>query len=55
MKHLFTDLMCFHALPKIGALAILGAAVHLVQPQITALEHSWQVLNLPVRVPVERF
>lgn len=55
MKHLFVDLMRFHPLRKIGALLILGVAVHLVLPQITALEHSWQVLNMPVRVPVERF
>lgn len=55
MKHLFADLMRFHPLRKIGALLILGVAVHLVLPQITALEHSWQVLNMPVRVPVERF
>ena len=29
---------------KIGVLAVLGVAVHLLLPQITALENSWQVL-----------
>lgn len=45
MKHLFADLMRFHPLRKIGALVLLGVAVHLILPQITALEHSWQVLQ----------
>lgn len=29
---------------RIGLLALLGIAVHLILPQITALENSWQVL-----------
>ena len=29
---------------KIGVLVVLGVAVHLLLPQITALENSWQVL-----------
>ena len=30
---------------KIGLLIILGLAVHLILPQITSLEKSWQVLT----------
>jgi uncharacterized protein (TIRG00374 family) len=30
---------------RIGLLAVLGIAVHLILPQITALENSWQVLT----------
>jgi uncharacterized protein (TIRG00374 family) len=30
---------------KLGVLAVLGLAVHLILPQITSLEHSWQVLK----------
>lgn len=30
---------------KLGLLALLGVAIHLILPQITALEHSWQVLK----------
>ena len=29
---------------RVGGLALLGIAVHLILPQITALENSWQVL-----------
>lgn len=30
---------------KLGILAVLGLAVHLILPQITSLENSWQVLK----------
>ena len=33
-----------HIGQRIGLLAVLGIAVHLLLPQITALENSWQVL-----------
>ena len=46
MKNLFTDYLMEHRpWQKLGTLAILGVAVHLVLPQITSLEHSWQVLK----------
>ena len=45
MKTLFAGLMHYRPLQKLGVLAILGLAVHLILPQITALEHSWQVLK----------
>ena len=45
MKTVFAGLMHYHPLQKLGVLAILGLAVHLILPQITELEHSWQVLK----------
>jgi uncharacterized protein (TIRG00374 family) len=45
LKTLFADLMHYRPLQKFGVLAILGLAVHLILPQITSLEHSWQVLK----------
>jgi uncharacterized protein (TIRG00374 family) len=38
-------LLPYHPLQKLGVLAILGVAVQLILPQITALEHSWNVLK----------
>jgi len=35
----------YHAWQKILVLAIIGAAVYLILPQITELENSWQVLT----------
>ena len=34
-----------HPWQKLGLLVILGLGVHLILPQITSLEHSWQVLR----------
>ena len=45
MKTLFAGLMHYRPLQKLGILAILGLAVHLILPQITSLEHSWKVLT----------
>lgn len=45
MKALFADLVRFRTLRNIGILAILGLVVHLILPQITSLEHSWQVMK----------
>ena len=45
MKTLFAGLMHYRPLQKLGILAILGMAVHLILPQITSLEHSWKVLT----------
>jgi uncharacterized protein (TIRG00374 family) len=45
LKPLFADLMHFRPLQKLGILAVLGVAIHLILPQITSLEHSWQVLK----------
>jgi glycosyltransferase 2 family protein len=45
LNALFADLMHFRPLQKLGILAVLGVAVHLILPQITSLENSWQVLK----------
>jgi uncharacterized protein (TIRG00374 family) len=45
LKNLFTGYLMVHRpWQKLGILAILGVAVHLILPQITSLEHSWKVL-----------
>ena len=45
MKNIFGWLTQNQAWQKIGYLAVLGIAVYLILPQITALENSWQVLT----------
>ncbi|MFZ2097338.1 MAG: YbhN family protein [Anaerolineales bacterium] len=45
MKKIFAWLTQNHAWQKIGMLVVLGIAVHLILPQITALQNSWQVLT----------
>ena len=45
MKNLFGWIKQNQALHKVGILAVSGVAVHLILPQITALENSWQVLK----------
>ena len=45
MKKLFGWLTKYHAWQKIGYLVVLGIALYLILPQITALENSWQVLK----------
>lgn len=37
--------MAYRPWRKLGILTILGVVVHLILPQITSLEHSWQVLK----------
>ena len=45
MKNIFEWLTQNHAWQKIGYLTVLGIALYLILPQITALENSWQVLK----------
>ncbi len=45
MKNIFGWLTQNHAWQKIGYLVVLGIALYLILPQITALENSWQVLK----------
>jgi uncharacterized protein (TIRG00374 family) len=45
LKNIFEGLTQNQAWQKIGILVVLGVAVHLILPQITALENSWQVLT----------
>ncbi len=45
MKNIFRWLAQNQVWQKILILAVLGSAVHLLLPQITALENSWQVLT----------
>ncbi len=45
MKNISTWLTQNHVWQKLGILVISGIAVHLILPQITALENSWQVLT----------
>jgi uncharacterized membrane protein YbhN (UPF0104 family) len=45
MKYLFGLITQYRAWRKIGILAVLGVMVHLILPQITALENSWKVLT----------
>lgn len=45
MKNIFGWLTQNHAWQKIGYLSVLGIALYLILPQITALENSWQVLK----------
>ena len=45
MGKIFAGLMHYHPLQKLGVLAILGLAVHLILPQIASLEHFWKVLT----------
>jgi glycosyltransferase 2 family protein len=46
MKNRFPGNLPVHQLwQKLGILAFLGLAVHLLLPQITSLEHSWHVLE----------
>lgn len=45
MKNFFRWLAQNQVWQKILILAVLGSAVHLLLPQITALENSWQVLT----------
>lgn len=45
MKNLWADLKHYQPMQKILLLVILGLAVHLILPQITTLEHSWQQLK----------
>ena len=45
MKNVFAELIHYRPLQKLGVLGLLGLAVHLILPQITALKHSWQVLK----------
>jgi uncharacterized protein (TIRG00374 family) len=45
LKNIFVWLTQNHAWQKIGYLAVLGIALYLILPQITALENSWQVLK----------
>jgi glycosyltransferase 2 family protein len=45
LKNIFGWLTQNQAWQKIGILVVLGIAVHLILPQITALENSWQVLT----------
>jgi uncharacterized protein (TIRG00374 family) len=42
---MFAEMRLYRPWQKLGMLIILGVAVHLILPQITALEHSWQVLR----------
>jgi len=45
LKNIFEWLTQNHAWQKIGYLTVLGIALYLILPQITALENSWQVLK----------
>jgi uncharacterized protein (TIRG00374 family) len=46
LKNLFSGYLETHRpWQKLGVLGVLGLAVHLILPQITSLEHSWQVLR----------
>jgi uncharacterized protein (TIRG00374 family) len=46
LKSVFTGYLTAHRpWQKLGILAVLGVAIHLILPQITSLEHSWQVLK----------
>lgn len=46
MKNRFSGYLMTHRTgQKLGLLALLGIAVHLILPQITALENSWHVLQ----------
>jgi uncharacterized protein (TIRG00374 family) len=46
LKNLITGyLMAHRPWQKLGLLAALGVVVHLILPQITSLENSWQVLQ----------
>jgi glycosyltransferase 2 family protein len=45
LKNIFSWLTQNHAWQKIGYLAVLGIALYLILPQITALENSLQVLK----------
>jgi uncharacterized protein (TIRG00374 family) len=46
LKNLFSGYLETHRpWRKLGVLGVLGLAVHLILPQITSLEHSWQVLK----------
>jgi hypothetical protein len=44
LKYILGLLTEYKAWQKIGILAVLGVAVHLILPQITALANSWHVL-----------
>lgn len=43
--NLASVLLAYRPWRKLGTLALLGAAAHLILPQIASLEHSWQVLQ----------
>ncbi len=45
MKNIIGWLTQNHAWKKIGYLAVLGIALYLILPQVTALKNSWQVLT----------
>jgi len=45
LKKIFGLIKRYHAGKKLFVLVILGVAVYLILPQITALENSWQVLT----------
>ncbi len=45
MKYIFGLIKQNQAWQKMGILAVLGVAVYLILPQITALENSWKVLT----------
>jgi hypothetical protein len=45
MKNLLHWLRQKHAWQKLVTLLVLGLAVHLILPQITALKNSWNVLT----------
>jgi len=45
LKNIFRWLTQNHAWQKIGYLVVLGIALYLILPQITALQNSWQMLT----------
>lgn len=46
MKNYFTGaLLVYRPWRKLGLMAMLGLAAHVILPQITSLEHSWQVIK----------